>query len=104
MEESSAPETRAARHWLYIAVLFKFLALYVITQREPAVETEREFISPDIFPEVTVQGAVPYFCNVLVLKVAKYPRPDLFLQAAHITTVTVPEEVTWMHVSVPGDE
>lgn len=87
-----------------MAILLKIFSLDIIAEGETAVKAEGKMIAEHVFPEGAVEWSVPDIDDVLILQVSKYPRPDLFLPATDMATVTVPKKITGMDISFPGNK
>jgi hypothetical protein len=104
LKESGAPEAGAAGNALYITILLKVLALDVIAECETAVVAKREAVPEHVVPEGAIRDSVPDVDDVFVPQVAEHPRSDMFLPAAHMAPVSVPEKIAGMDIPIPGDE
>ena len=101
MEEPCAPEAGAAGNTLRVTILFKVLALNVVTECEAAVKTKGEMVIEDTFPEGAIGLIIPDLEDSFFTQTAEYPRLDLLLPSADIAPRAMPEEITRMDLAVP---
>ena len=101
LKQPRTPEAGPAGDSFDITVLLEIRFTDIVTECEAAVKTERKFIPEHALPERAGARIIPDIDDARFPQVAKHPWLDLFFNAADITGIAVPEEITGMHVAVP---
>ena len=101
MEQTGAPEACPAGNAAYVTILFKVLTLDIVAEGKTTIKTEGEVIAEDTLPEGSAISVIPDIKDVSFLQITETPGLDLFFPSPHITAIPVPQEIAWMHVSLP---
>jgi len=101
MKQPGTPETCPARHSQRVTVLLEIFTLDVVAESEIAIEAKRKFIAKNIAPERPEIGSIPDLCYIHPGKISENPWFNGFLPPADIASITMPQEIAGVDLSIP---